>query len=74
MTRDLRRAAGGVEGGYARIVGRMVGEVRGEVGLLGTLQIRGLRVLHLGQEKIGSPVTQLDREDIVWMVRKWTYL
>jgi hypothetical protein len=39
-----------------RIVGREVDELQGGDDQLGTLRIRGLKVLHLGQVKIGSPI------------------
>jgi hypothetical protein len=55
--KELRQAAGNVEGGYGKSVGGKVGETRGESDLLGKLQIRGLGVLRLDQERSESPIT-----------------
>ena len=75
MLKDLRQVVGGVEEGYVRIAGRRVGEARGGAGLLGTPRIRGLGVLHLGQEKIETPMTLVrSRRDCENLVRKQTYL
>jgi hypothetical protein len=55
--KELRQTAGGVEGDYGQSVAGKVGETRGESGLLGKLQIRGLGVLRLDQERTESPIT-----------------